>query len=200
MRRSAALLALLIPALAACGAKASSDDPAGAATTATTPKRASAAATPAFRDWTRFGLTASRANDAPHGLSAAQVKGLKEQRLKVPGTVDSSPIALQGVTVQGAKHDVLVMTTTYGRTFALDAHSGKRLWTLHAGLLQPAQGHARRSRRRHRSPTRPPLRLRDHARRPRAQAALASGAEVRTGALAGQRDPRRPRTRSSPRR
>jgi hypothetical protein len=180
MRRSAALLALLVPALAAWGAKASSDD-AGAATTATTPQRASASATPAFRDWTRFGYTASRADDAPHGLSAAQVKGLKEQRLKVPGTVDSSPIALKGVTVKGARHDVLVMTTTYGRTFALDAHSGKRLWTYTPSTYSKLKGTAQITTS---TPVADPGRRYVFATTPDGHVrklSLASGAEVRKG-------------------
>ena len=46
------------------------------------------------------------------------------------GTVDSSPIYLHGVTVNGAVHDVIVVaTTTYGRTIAIDANSGQLLWT-----------------------------------------------------------------------
>ena len=47
----------------------------------------------------------------------------------LPGTVDSSPIYLHGVTVDGAVHDVIVVTTTYGKTIAIDAGSGQILWT-----------------------------------------------------------------------
>jgi hypothetical protein len=47
----------------------------------------------------------------------------------VPGTVDSTPIYLAGVHVAGARRDVFVATTTYGRTFALDARDGRVLWT-----------------------------------------------------------------------
>ncbi len=48
--------------------------------------------------------------------------------VRLPGTVDSSPIYLQGVEVKGASHDVIVVTTTYGKTVAIDANSGKILW------------------------------------------------------------------------
>lgn len=47
----------------------------------------------------------------------------------MPGTVDSSPIYLHAVTVAGAAHDAIVLTTTYGRTLALDASRGSILWT-----------------------------------------------------------------------
>src|SRR5205085_630111 len=39
-----------------------------------------------------------------------------------------SPIYLSGVRVGGSTRDVIVMTTTYGRTLALDAASLKPLW------------------------------------------------------------------------
>ncbi len=51
------------------------------------------------------------------------------RRVSLPGTVDSSPIYLHGVTVGGSLHDAIFVTTTYGRTLALDAASGRILWT-----------------------------------------------------------------------
>jgi hypothetical protein len=50
------------------------------------------------------------------------------QQVRLPGTVDSSPIYLHGVSVRGATHDVFFVTTTYGITLAIDAASGKILW------------------------------------------------------------------------
>jgi outer membrane protein assembly factor BamB len=44
------------------------------------------------------------------------------------GTVDSSPIELHAVRVRGRSRDVIFVTTTYGRTIAIDAPSGHRLW------------------------------------------------------------------------
>jgi len=44
------------------------------------------------------------------------------------GTADSSAIYLRGVLVDGARHDTLFVTTTYGKTLALDASSGRVLW------------------------------------------------------------------------
>jgi putative pyrroloquinoline-quinone binding quinoprotein len=84
----------------------------------------------AGHDWTRFGWDARRSNDDPNstGITAKNVKRLKRQQIQLPGTVDSSPIYLHGVTVNGSAHDTLFVTTTYGITLAIDAHSGSILW------------------------------------------------------------------------
>jgi hypothetical protein len=90
---------------------------------------ASRAASPGS-DWTRFGWNAVRSS-APTfstGISAASLKSLQRQQVQLDGTADSSPIYLHGVQVGGARHDVFFVTTTYGRTEAIDAASGKVLW------------------------------------------------------------------------
>ena len=48
--------------------------------------------------------------------------------MQIPGTVDSSPIYLHDVEVEGRSHDTFFVTTTYGITLAIDAASGKILW------------------------------------------------------------------------
>ncbi len=48
--------------------------------------------------------------------------------MQLPGTVDSSAIYLHGVAIEGAAHDALFVTTTYGITLAIDAASGRILW------------------------------------------------------------------------
>jgi hypothetical protein len=75
-----------------------------------------------------FGVDAARTNVAPTGLSAGQVGRLSERRVALDGTVDSSPAFVAGTTVRGRTRDVLVVTTTYGRTEALDAATGAVLW------------------------------------------------------------------------
>jgi hypothetical protein len=92
----------------------------------------SAAATHAAstRDWTRFGWSAARSN-APTfatGISASNLGSLVRKQVQVDGTVDSSPIYLHAVQVGGTTHDVLFVTTTYGKTEAIDAASGSVLW------------------------------------------------------------------------
>jgi hypothetical protein len=81
-------------------------------------------------DWTRFGWDARRSNDDPDatGITAGNVGSLVRQQVRLPGTVDSSPIYLHGVSIGGASHDAFFVTTTYGITLAVDAADGRILW------------------------------------------------------------------------
>jgi hypothetical protein len=80
-------------------------------------------------DWDRFGYDAARHNSAPgSGITSANVAKLIRKRVAIDGTVDSSPIYLHAVQVHGKAHDILVVTTTYGKTEAIDAASGTVLW------------------------------------------------------------------------
>ncbi len=89
-----------------------------------------AAASALAGDWTRFGYDAARSNAAPSGggITARTLRSLRLERVRLDGTVDSSPVYLAGVRVRGARHDVFVVTTTYGKTLAVDADSGRVLW------------------------------------------------------------------------
>jgi hypothetical protein len=89
-----------------------------------------AALAAAGHEWTRFGVDAARTNAtaAATGVSVASLSHLRRQRVTLPGTADSSAVYASGVTVGTAKHDVFVVTTTYGRTVAIDAGSGHTLW------------------------------------------------------------------------
>jgi hypothetical protein len=82
-------------------------------------------------DWTRFGYDAARHNAGPAstGITAANVGRLRRQQVRLPGTADSSPIYLRGARVRGAAHNVFLVTTSYGKTLAIDAGSGSILWT-----------------------------------------------------------------------
>ena len=90
----------------------------------------SAAAQPAGHDWAQFGndLAGSGASTAPTGITAANVSSMTRMEVKLDGTVDASPIYLHGVTVMGSKHDVFFVTTSYGKTIAVDAEQGTILW------------------------------------------------------------------------
>src|SRR2546423_292859 len=78
-------------------------------------------------DWTRFGYDAARHDAGPSrtGITSANVRKLKKQRVVLDGTVDASPIYLRGVRVHGYRHDAFFVTTSYGRTVAIDAASGR---------------------------------------------------------------------------
>jgi hypothetical protein len=82
------------------------------------------------QDWTRFGWDAARSS-APTfstGITAARLRSLHRQQVQLGGTADSSPIYLHAVQIGGATHDAFFVTTTYGKTEAIDARSGKVLW------------------------------------------------------------------------
>jgi len=80
-------------------------------------------------DWARFGFDTARHGVGPAGtLTAANVSHMTRQQVHLDGTVDSSPIYLHGVKVFGTTHDVFFVTTTYGKTEAINAANGKVLW------------------------------------------------------------------------
>jgi hypothetical protein len=124
-------IAVLAVAAASCGGGGGGgsspivrSDPATAAAQ-TQRQRAPAHASaqqPVLRDWPLFGLRPSRENatDAPTGITAADVGRLVRHRVHLPGTVDSSPIVLGSTAL---------VTTTYGRTVAVDLVDRRLRWT-----------------------------------------------------------------------
>ncbi|HEX4025802.1 MAG TPA: PQQ-binding-like beta-propeller repeat protein [Steroidobacteraceae bacterium] len=82
------------------------------------------------QDWPTFGgnVQSTSANLAPTGITAANVARLRHRQVKLDGVVDASAIYLHGVTIRGARHDAIFVTTSYGKTLALDADSGDVLW------------------------------------------------------------------------
>ena len=84
----------------------------------------------AGHDWSQFGWDAARssASAAPTGITAANVASLHRQQVTIDGTVDASAIYLAGVHVKDGTHDVVFVTTTYGKTVAIDANRGSVLW------------------------------------------------------------------------
>jgi hypothetical protein len=89
------------------------------------------AASAELLDWPEFGLDPQRSDvsELASGITAANIAHLRHISVSLPGTVDSSPIYLHDVSVHDAVHDVIVVTTTYGKTIAIDAASGQILWT-----------------------------------------------------------------------
>ncbi len=81
-------------------------------------------------DWTRFNFDAQRSGVGPAdtGITAANVDRLRVRLVQLDGTVDASAIQLHNVKVHRRRRDVVIMTTTYGRTIELDPRTGHRLW------------------------------------------------------------------------
>ena len=113
-------------AIAACGASPASRAPEEQAASSTVPVQRGASA----HDWTRFGWDVGRSSATADetGINAANVGTMRRQQVSLDGTVDASPIYLHGVRVNGATHDVFFVTTTYGKTLAIDANDGSILW------------------------------------------------------------------------
>jgi len=130
----AALLVFGLALIAGCGESATGNAPAAASQ----PPARVAARVPNF-DWPLLGLNPQRtdATSQAIGITAQTVRRLHRRVVTLPGTVDSSPIYLHDVTVLGARRDVFIMTTTYGKTLAVDAASGRILW-----VFTPATYHS----------------------------------------------------------
>ncbi len=127
MRRAPLLLVACLAAVACGGAAASGER-----------------VTAKPHDWPMFGYTPSRPNAAPaSGITAANVGRLRRQAVTLDGTVDSSPIYLHDVRVGGKVRDAFFVTTTYGKTEAIDAASGKVVWRFTPGSYSALAGTAR---------------------------------------------------------
>jgi len=136
--RRALALAVCIVLLTACGARTASSSVtasptrAASATSSGSPTATSSApATPApDGDWSTFDHDAQRTGVGPAatGIVASNLRTLQRRVLHLDGTVDSSAIQLHAVIVGGRRRDVIVVTTTYGQTIALDPGTGQLLW------------------------------------------------------------------------
>lgn len=89
-----------------------------------------ATAQPPAGDWTQFGwdVASSSAPPQPTGITASNLNSLKRRQVSLDGTVDASAIYLHAVSVNGSEHDVFFVTTSYGKTIAIDADEGSVLW------------------------------------------------------------------------
>src|SRR5579859_7553357 len=81
-------------------------------------------------DWTQFGwdVASSGASTDDTGITTANAASLQRRQVALDGTVDASAIYLHGVGIKGARHDVFFVTTTFGKTIAIDANLGSVLW------------------------------------------------------------------------
>jgi outer membrane protein assembly factor BamB len=93
-------------------------------------------------DWTQFGwdVASSGASADPTGITAANAASLQRHQVALDGTVDAAAIYLHGIEVKGAPHDVFFVTTTYGKTIAIDAAQGSVLWEYTPSKLAAWQG------------------------------------------------------------
>jgi hypothetical protein len=125
-----ALVCTACALVAACGSSAPADVSTPMAAAGAIPSIARIS-TSRLLDWPQFGLNPQRSDvsEAATGITSANVRRLRRVTVTLPGTVDSSPVYLHGALVGGSAHNAIVVTTTYGKTLAIDAGSGRILWT-----------------------------------------------------------------------
>jgi outer membrane protein assembly factor BamB len=81
------------------------------------------------QDWPKYGFDAASSGVAAGvHLDTAKLGSLTRQQVSLDGTVDSSAVYLRHAAVAGVFHDVVFVTTTYGKTIAIDADHGTVLW------------------------------------------------------------------------
>jgi outer membrane protein assembly factor BamB len=116
--------------------------PAASTTVTTSGSDAAPPAAAASGDWLQFGDDAQSTGVGPadSGITTANVGRLRLRRVPIDGVADSSAIALSGVSVRGARHDVIVVTTSYGKTIAIDAGTGRRLWEFRPAHVNSSPG------------------------------------------------------------
>lgn len=122
------ILALAIcTAISACGS-APADVAAPTAPTSAIP--ATAAASARLLDWPEFGLDPRRsdASSLSTGITSANVAHLHRVRVSLPGIVDSSAVYVHEASIAGRRHSAAIVTTSYGKTLAIDANNGHVLW------------------------------------------------------------------------
>lgn len=100
------------------------------------------AAALASGDWTTFDYSPQRYGVGPAdtGITAGNLNRLRRITVHIPGTVDSSAVELADVPVMGAEHDVAIMTTSYGRTLALNVTNGHILWDFSPSSVKQLEG------------------------------------------------------------
>ncbi len=93
-------------------------------------------------DWPTFDFNTQRTGVGPTdtGITARNLRSLKRITVQIPGTVDSAPVELANVPVHGAAHDVTIMTTSYGRTLAINAANGRILWDFAPSSIHSLEG------------------------------------------------------------
>ncbi len=81
-------------------------------------------------DWLQFGFDAAHSGVNPDeaGISG-RIGGFRQiYATSLPADVDGAPVYLENVTSAGVTRDLLLMTTVYGATFAVDAANGQQVW------------------------------------------------------------------------
>ncbi|MGI9183860.1 MAG: PQQ-binding-like beta-propeller repeat protein [Solirubrobacteraceae bacterium] len=126
------LLLALTALVVACGSQSA---------IATGPVPAAVPATVPSGDWPTFGYDSARSGGAPaSGITAANARGLTPRSVHIDGIADSAAVELHAVKVDGRRHDLIVVDTTYGKTIAIDPATGHQLWEFRPPAVNAAPG------------------------------------------------------------
>jgi outer membrane protein assembly factor BamB len=93
-------------------------------------------------DWKTFDYGPQRTGVGPSrtGITPATISTLRRRVVRIDGVADSSAIQMHRVRVRGHVRDVVIVTTTYGRTLALDPATGAKLWQYVPSNVHDYQG------------------------------------------------------------
>jgi outer membrane protein assembly factor BamB len=97
-----------------------------------------------LKDWPTFDYNTQRSGVGPAdtGITAGNVHRLKRLTVHIPGVIDSAMIELSGVKIDARSYDILIGTTSYGDTIALNAANGHTLWHFYPATARALQGSA----------------------------------------------------------
>ena len=131
LARLAPMLALAAMLLAGCGSSSATDTPAATVTkSAGTPTSGASGNV----DWPVFGFDSAHTGVNPHetALNTSTVGGLHRLwSATLPDVADAPPVYLHGLRLpDGSTADVLYLTTRDGHLVAVNAASGKMLWSV----------------------------------------------------------------------
>ncbi len=93
-------------------------------------------------DWLRFDYDAQRSGVGPvnTGIAPRNLGSLSARVVSIPGAADSSAVEGQGIVARGRARDVFVITTTYGKTMAIDPATGAVVWQYAPGDIASYEG------------------------------------------------------------
>lgn len=103
-------------------------------------------ASPAARaDFLTYGYSNARLGDIPGrvGITPASVARLKFHWFtKLDGSISTQPLVADGVRVAGRRRDLVFVGTGHGQVAALDAGTGKLVWTRRVGSIKVSSARA----------------------------------------------------------
>jgi hypothetical protein len=95
-------------------------------------------------DWLQFGFDAAHSGVNPEesGIADRIATFTQIYQVPLPGLVDSAPVYVDAVETPQGERSLLIVTTAFGTTLAIDAATGEQIWTQQANGPAPIMGAA----------------------------------------------------------